>query len=486
MQDYPLGSVEPGDANPAPLQFGWSRKRRAAAAQSSDSISPSNSATTESVEDDAVPTTADAPSLSSLPSMLAMKPQAPAPFPSNTTVEIDSDEPFPASSSSFAMSKLTLVTEKRTICKFKNPRARTWYREEMAIPDILQELDVNADTSVLYRYCRSLSTKERLLDAAIATYGSDISQLIILYIRESSTEDVFVNVLTQNPAALKLYCNYLNSLGEYKRLLAVYQRFNARFAEGKLLMREAFKQPDPRKRVSNLRYSQGFFNQYKFGEWSQVSGTAASLLERQIRIEEFDAKVAERGEDWIYRRYPPQSIVFASVAETVYYNEFYHATVPAGKLSSPVGTARDFDVSEKKRLWLALRARGMLQDWDYLRQLTEKRGMFSIKHKSKIGFNPFVEVCHMYGAPQEVMHHFIMLIKDKEERIKIASQYQCYGALIETFLEQRDYGAMQELLQFLDGDFAAGYLNGVHRGRILELMQNSEVKWKNVPKPSKR
>eukprot|EP00762_Andalucia_godoyi_P000648 ANDGO_05363.mRNA.1 Spermatogenesis-defective protein 39 len=510
IEDYTQGS---SSDKSEPLEFGWSRKRKAVMqnaeangipggptpaqptlSQLMPPPVPQNSimqaSQPDGYEPDNIPTTADAPSLASLPSMLGgpmtqssrSQQQQQQPHPQFENTEGIEITPQP---NELVMFVPMLATTKKTVCKWKNPRMRVWIREEMSVWDILQEMDLNADPSVLYKYCRSLSTKERLLEAATSMYGSDIVQFVLLFIRETSSEDIFAGILDNNHPALKLYCNYLSALGEYKRLLAVYQRFNAKFAEGKLLLREAFKQPDPRKRVSNFRYSEMFFNQIRNPEWAQVSGAGARLLERQIRIEEFDAKVAERGDDWIYRRYPPQSIVFGSVADTIYYNEFYHASVPAGKLSSPVGMARDFDVSEKKRLWLALRARGMLQDWDYLRQLTEKRGFFSLKHKSKIGFHPFVEVCHMYQAPMEVMYHFIMLIKDKEDRIKIASQYQCYEALIETFKEQRDYGAMQELLQFLDGDFAASYMNGVHRGKIMETLSNPDIKWKNVPKPPK-
>lgn len=365
-------------------------------------------------------------------------------------------------------------------------RLKIWRPSKIDCWAILEILETEVDRSILYRHAKTQSIKETLLELSLRSFSSDVVLTVILYIRDTSDLGFFVKMLSKYGSALVMYARYLEQSLQLKRLLNLLQLFQAKLAEGKLYMREAFRQKAPRVRYANIRFAADFFartfrdlpkHTHEFDYWFEVCRQQADLLDRQVQVEEFDSKVADSGQEEIYRRFPPRSIVFSSLQETLYYFEFYHPTSAVGKLSSPVGLARTFDMSEKKALWTALRARAMLQDWAFLQEITTKRGLFSVKPKSKIGFEPFVEICHAYKAPQAVLDHFIMCIKNTEHRIEVAHQYNAYNPLIETFIQKRDVDAMFGLLEFMDGDIAAAYLYGKYRNKIYEALCNPNIKW---------
>ena len=120
-----------------------------------------------------------------------------------------------------------------------------------------------------------------------------------------------------------------------------------------------------------------------------------------------------------------------------------------------------------------MRARARARDWDAIKQATFKKGFFSSKHESPIGFLPICEALHENGAPAADLSMYVQLIADDEERIVFCTRIGAlYEVAIDACVAMRD----RERLLRLDGAIVARHGANAHAHLLLQHRLTEETR----------
>jgi hypothetical protein len=109
----------------------------------------------------------------------------------------------------------------------------------------------------------------------------------------------------------------------------------------------------------------------------------------------------------------------------------YHPYSPKNHAACPGAIKETFGVSDKRWMWLLVRARSRLRDWDLIVQNTARKGFFSSTHESPIGFLPICQALQENGAPIDLIATYARLISDLEDKVKFCTQIGLYDVAVE-------------------------------------------------------
>eukprot|EP00300_Choanocystis_sp_HF-7_P014993 c18900_g1_i2.p1 GENE.c18900_g1_i2~~c18900_g1_i2.p1 ORF type:complete len:556 (+),score=139.80 c18900_g1_i2:91-1668(+) len=326
---------------------------------------------------------------------------------------------------------------------------------EPSVNEVLLALE-HRSTQPLYSVV-NFKTKVKILSAAESLGDPDVLLTVVLFLRESLADAAFFNIMAQSiparppatewvlPTApyqplskgMKLYMLYLAETDQLQVLEDLYRRLVMHEDRALTQLRTALRAPT-NQRVHALHMCAEQYIQNpatkSIGEHAQQ---ARDLLDRQIKIDTYDAKVAEAGQEEIYVKFPRPCIIHATVANTLYYCSFYHSQAAPSKLSSPENFKNHFGVVEKIAAFQLLRVLSRKREWNLLKDMVEVKGMqgkmismfktLSTEtkpvYRHSLGLKVFVEIIILQNGPIELMTELARAIEDPETRFKTLIQF---------------------------------------------------------------
>ena len=332
---------------------------------------------------------------------------------------------------------------------------------------------------------RGWAEKLAVLDEAIARGDCDLVTYVVLFLRNTLREDLFFTALRGRGLAFRLYETHCRTRGETRALVVLYRHFDMRHEEHILRARMAYASRNARTRMADLAETVRSARQHE--ETKDIAATLTAqvhLLDRQIKIENHDARVAASGQEAIYEAHPRPCIVFSPLSFTLHYNLIYHPRVSKEKLSSPRGMQAHFNVSDKMFMYLALKARAKVGDWETVKNLPPKKGVFKKSQQSVIGFRTFADVVRMHGGPRDLLVHFANLVETPEEKFSVAMRNEIYEVAVAALVELKDRDKLEQLRQFLTDNYGASR-SAPLRDLIDSKLADKKIKWKK-PKSAKK
>ncbi|XP_078131236.1 spermatogenesis-defective protein 39 homolog [Sander vitreus] len=318
---------------------------------------------------------------------------------------------------------------------------------------------------------RSLQDKLLLLDYAVSAHDGNVITAVLIYLKRTLSKEVLFRELTDRQTALRHFIHYLTESKDQRLLLELLRALGRTEDMALLQYKEHLGIADENKRRDFLKSCLSLpFSP----EDSAHVEDHYTLLERQIIIEATDGQAARGGKQEIFQKFPRKaSILNMPLITTLYYCCFYHYTESEGTYSSPLNIRQTFKLSEKQFFVTALAARAKLKAWPDVDALFTSRNWLGFsRKKSPLSFQRVVDVLHKNSAPTQVLQDYVILVDDAELRITLAQKHKCHDIVINTYRDLKD---RQQLL---------GYRAKMARGsaeekKINELLNNSQIRWKN-------
>ncbi|XP_031170988.1 spermatogenesis-defective protein 39 homolog isoform X1 [Sander lucioperca] len=318
---------------------------------------------------------------------------------------------------------------------------------------------------------RSLQDKLLLLDYAVSAHDGNVITAVLIYLKRTLSKEVLFRELTDRQTALRHFIHYLTESKDQRLLLELLRALGRTEDMALLQYKEHLGIADENKRRDFLKSCLSL----PFSPEDSVHvEDHYTLLERQIIIEATDGHAERGGKQEIFQKFPRKaSILNMPLITTLYYCCFYHYTESEGTYSSPLNIRQTFKLSEKQFFVTALAARAKLKAWPDVDALFTSRNWLGFtRKKSPLSFQRVVDVLHKNSAPTQVLQDYVALVDDAELRITLAQKHKCHDIVINTYRDLKD---RQQLL---------GYRAKMARGsaeerKINELLNNSQIRWKN-------
>uniref|UniRef100_S4REP8 Spermatogenesis-defective protein 39 homolog n=1 Tax=Petromyzon marinus TaxID=7757 RepID=S4REP8_PETMA len=313
--------------------------------------------------------------------------------------------------------------------------------------------------------------KLELLDRAVQFHDGNVITAILIFLKSTLRKEVLFGELITRTVAANHLVHLLKRSRDWKMLVELLTSMGK--ADEAALMEYKTHQTmrDPDKRVAFLKRC--FSLPFSMEDSGHIRDQY-TLLERPVASQANDKKVEAAGTLEIFKKYPRKaSILFMPLVTTFYYCCFYHYAEQEGSLSCPLNLRKNFSITDKQFLWTALAARSKLKEWtDVDSLLTTKRWFGTLKKTAPIGFHRVVDIVSKNNAPPNVLHEYIMLVADEELKLNLAIKHKCHAIVVDMLCQMRD---RQQLLQ---------YKKEVEPGsqveqRIVEVLHNPQIKWKN-------
>lgn len=298
---------------------------------------------------------------------------------------------------------------------------------------------------------KSLQAKIAFLTSAIERMDTNLVTCAVLHMRNTLSRRLFHQQLVNRPVAEDAYINYLR-LTEQTDLMLDFLTMTGRPEDAAIAkLKHCLVVSGVETRVRMLRNCrQNFFSSTERLEfWGSLIEDEATLLERQLPIEEDDRRMESQPTSEYNAKFleiPRKPLPELPVVTTLFYCCLYHWDLPENYLSSPASIRKAFNLSEKQFAWTALSALSMRKRWDLVDSLFQGKTWLGIR-KSRVCL-PYHEIaatlircvilfrifsflnllifCYeiRYEAPPEVVNKYALLIEDLETRKEFAEQHK--------------------------------------------------------------
>jgi len=290
-------------------------------------------------------------------------------------------------------------------------------KKQLAIQ--LLEHEVRADRQV--PLLLKLEQGAQALRKAIFSGDTDLIYHVILSLKEKHSMSDFHMIMRQDPMGSRLYTLYCQQPGQAG------------------LLSDWLQQEDDYSTMARASYS----DSYSTG---RVEARLARLVQAQQHFkrgkEELSLAMCEEN----FKLIKYQSMLEEKLGK-LYVNLSLHQTLTqllqdrevklADKLKS------EFKLSERKYLWLKVRAFGSSQQWTELANLAKSK-------RSAIGFLPFLDVCIQQGEKAQAAKYLGLL--GQEDRLRYAMKLGALGEAAEAAFVLRDLEALARVEVAAAGD----------------------------------
>ncbi|XP_069116674.1 spermatogenesis-defective protein 39 homolog [Argopecten irradians] len=323
---------------------------------------------------------------------------------------------------------------------------------------------------------RSREEKLELLDKAIKTNDGNAIITIVLFVQRTIKPSIFNMEIKKRPVAVNHYINYLKYHYDFEAVVDLLG-FLGRSEEAAMFKyKQAISTSDPAVKIKNLKtcHRAHFLSEQGLAHNTSMLEEHISLLERQRPIEDADAKDEQEGKVMIFKTYPRKSsIINMSVITTLYYCCFYHAGLSENSLASPAAIRRDYKLTDKQFMWIALSARSRLKQWNGIEELFMTKGWFGgTKTKAVIGFDRVCEVLHNTSAPLDILSKYLRMVDNAEKRITLAKKFKCHDIVVDTYVAMKDRAELIDYAKKLIAHSREAYY-------AQDALKSTTVKWKN-------
>nr|ALS04225.1 vacuolar protein sorting-associated protein 16-like protein [Acartia pacifica] len=272
----------------------------------------------------------------------------------------------------------------------------------------LLEHEVRADKQV--PLLLKLGQGAKALSKAIDSGDTDLIYHVILNLQEAHSTADFHMIMRGVKLGASLYakyCAHYNTGG----LQSWLQQEDDWLALAAHTVKESYASGRIETRLSHMVTAQEYYRKAKHDFNLTAIEESSKLLNHQSKLEEKFGRV--------------------------YLNKSLHATVSQlleeGEFKLADKLRSEFKVSDRKYLWLKVRAFGKSKQWVELANLAKNK-------KSIIGFGPFVDVCIEAGCKDEANRYLVLL--NNEDRLKYLMKLEIYSEAAELAYNLKNVDAL--------------------------------------------
>ncbi|XP_025104563.1 spermatogenesis-defective protein 39 homolog isoform X2 [Pomacea canaliculata] len=321
---------------------------------------------------------------------------------------------------------------------------------------------------------RALEDKLALLDQATALQDGNAITAAVLHLRHTVKKSIFSIELAKRPVAANHYLSYLRAHYEHAELVdtlvSLRRTEEASIVKYKVICNSG----DVRNKVSMLKTCL----RTHFEADSSMAGDAAlvrehvDLLERQLPIEDSDARLEAEGRTKVFRDFPRRhSLLDMPLTTTLFYSCLYHHHELENSLSSPLSLKKRHEIPERQYIWTALSARAKAHAWaDIENLLTAKSWFGGKKMKAPIGFDKVVEILNKFNAPTDILTKYLELVEDLDIRLSLSKKISNHKVTVETLVKLKDRAGVEDFAHKHGGTIEADYAR--------RMLKDEAVRWK--------
>ncbi|XP_072024056.1 spermatogenesis-defective protein 39 homolog [Amphiura filiformis] len=323
---------------------------------------------------------------------------------------------------------------------------------------------------------RSLKDKLALLDAAVGNHDGNAILVVVLFMRKTLSKTVFYEQLSKRPEAANQYIAYIKMHHEKRDSVATEMGHLCRLEEAAMWRYgTANLSSIPHARLKNLMECHGmwFERNPNLTEEATSMKEQIELLNKQLLVEATDDKNEREGRSPFKEMPRKANLYFQPLTTTLFYCSKYHYGESEVRQGVPLHLKREFQLSEKHYLLVALRARSMVKKWDDLEPLlTSKNWRGKARIKSVVKFEQVVNILVQNKAPPGIIDKFLRLVEDEETRMDMARKHKQHEVIIDTLFQMKDRQRLVEYQRHVPHRTDAAR-------HIEDLLRNSGIKWKN-------
>eukprot|EP00117_Sycon_ciliatum_P010819 scpid46791/ scgid0632/ Spermatogenesis-defective protein 39 homolog; VPS33B-interacting protein in polarity and apical restriction len=327
---------------------------------------------------------------------------------------------------------------------------------------------------------RSITEKADLLKEVVAMHDGNAILTVILFLRQTLRENVFLAQLLSSEVAENHYVSYLRQLGDLEVLERFYRKLIRARKAGMLLYKQyCASSSSPSERVKGLQKCIDYFSTF---EDAAVNREVPFLKEELLLLKEVQIPLQRIGDEGERKQYSvfvqfprARPVTSTSLLSTVYYSCLYHfSSNPERDAFAPERLRRDYKLTDRQYMWMAIGARSKARDYKGIEErLLTVTGWFGRKNqKAAIGFEKVAEILRQMRAPEDEVVKYLRKTDDVSLRLEMAQKLDCPAVIIETLKEKRDRVGLTQYHDRLPG-------HSSHRRDAANLLQNSTIRWKN-------
>eukprot|EP01135_Chromosphaera_perkinsii_P007814 Nk52_evm6s1020 gene=Nk52_evmTU6s1020 len=309
--------------------------------------------------------------------------------------------------------------------------------------------DINLGRPYTLEHVRNLQDKIELIDYAVESRVGSTIVLVVLFLKNTLSPDIFVRLLKDRPRATFSYVKHLKNTFDWPALVEIYRDLGWTYEEGMLMYRRSFFRKNPKERFTALNTCKRFFknNSKTVFKWEadQVADHAG-LLDRQIIMETNDVQEERKGKE-IYTQCPREgrSILFSTLAASVEWSCLYRYSYDDILVTSPRTLKEDFKLTDKQYAYYVLNGRSKARDWAGIEDFFTWKGWVRANRlQSCIGFEPIIVTLHKYRAPVDALAKYIKMLDNLEQKVLWSYKYQTHDVAIEVLKELKDRSSLNE------------------------------------------
>jgi hypothetical protein len=282
---------------------------------------------------------------------------------------------------------------------------------------------------------KSKEEKIAFLTAAIDRADWNLVTSAILHMKNTLSRRLFHRELVKKPEAEEAYINYLRITGQIDVMMD-FLTMTGRHEEAAITkLKQCLCVSGVETRVRMLRNCKQNFlcSSDVLDFWGSLIEDEATLLERQLPIEEEDRRIESQPTSEMNAKFleiPRKPLVDLPVITTLFYCCLYHWDLPENYLSSPASIRKTFDLSERQYVSTALAALSMRKRWDLVDGLFQGKTWLGLrKLRVCLQFQEIARTLIKYEAPPEVVNKYALMIEDADERRLFAEQNNLHKVL---------------------------------------------------------
>lgn len=327
----------------------------------------------------------------------------------------------------------------------------------------------------LFMY-RTREDKLEIMDKAIESNDGNTITAVVLFLRQTLSDEVFQEVLETRPIAVNHYISHLRTEGSYPELVSFLKAMQMNEEAAMVMYKQAVCNKDLAVKFDSLKRC---LREYKSHCPNMSSETwlveqQLALLEWQNAVDSMDSKNATDTRYSIFQEVPrPLNLVTSSVIASAYYSCLYHYNNKETDFASPLHFRKKHALTEKQFLWPALAARARVKAWaDVEDLLTTKGTMFTGKKiKNVVSLDKVAELLFKFGAPEDEIKKCLLAMNNNEKCLQLSQKFNCYRTFVETCVAMKDRRELE--------NFARKFPSNSEPHRLAaDALSVSTIKWK--------
>ncbi|KAH9414895.1 spermatogenesis-defective protein 39 [Dermatophagoides pteronyssinus] len=344
--------------------------------------------------------------------------------------------------------------------------------------------------------------KLELLDYAILSGDKYTITLVIQFLEHTLKRSIMFYELIRRPIAADHYLIYLHSdgrLDEQLNIMNMMGRYeDAAFASYSRAVSPSTMNKTDAQQQQQIRLLERALSNFTTGgneliQYHSLIQEHITLLKHQLPIESDDRRRCEMilhsnsnvenvdsniedNQSFVIHQ-PRPCLIGLSLMKTLYYCHLYHHHLPDNNFASPFHLKKQFHISERQFLWIALQSLAKTMRWQEIDTLFEYKSWLGSRkiRRNIIPIVDIVEILQKNSAPKEMLEKYLDLVDDIEKRLQLAKEFQMNKYAADILIKLRDRKRLNELRTSI-----LGKMNEMDVQRYIDnALIATTIKWRN-------